>query len=117
MQNLGEELSVSVNSEYAQCENCGISAEVDSGKLGAIRAVYESAQRRIRLNSAAGYKDTINQLQTIPFVSDTRLLATGGAIYIAVHLYRGDLSPKAVYGYYFGYISIRGLKKIGNIKS
>ncbi len=138
----GGKLHVSVNSEFAQCENCGNSAEIDSAELGRIREIYESANRKICLNSRAGYTDAINQLQTIPFVTEARdkialcetrlaeiketeakraeiqeqtdkndaktgiiimvlillviLLAAAGAVYIAVHLFRGDLSPKAV---------------------
>ena len=32
----------------------------------------KSAERKIRLRSVAGYTDAINQLQTIPFVSEAR---------------------------------------------
>lgn len=159
----GGRLSISVNSEYAQCENCGSSAEVSPEELGRIRTIYESALRKIRLNSAAGYKDAINQLQTIPFVSEAQdkidlcekrlaeikeaeakraevqeqtdkndtktgiviivlimlviLLAIAGAIYIAVHLYRGDLSPKAVTAIVSVIVVFAVLTIIGKIKS
>lgn len=159
----GGKLSVSVNSGYAQCENCGNPAEIDPGELDRIRGIYESADRKIRLNSAAGYKDAINQLQTIPFVSEARdkiafcetrlaeikeaeakrteiqeqtdkndtktgiiiivlimlviLLVIAGAIYIAVHLYRGDLSPKAVTAIVSAIVVFAVLTIIGKIKS
>lgn len=159
----GGKLIISVNSEYARCENCGNTAEVDSGDLGEIRSVYESALRKIRLNSAAGYTDAINQLKTIPFVSeagdkiafcenrlaeikeaeakraeireqtdknDTKTgiiililfllviaFAIAGAIYIAVHLYRGDLSPKAVTAIVSVIVVFAVLTIIGKIKS
>ena len=159
----GGKLNISINSGYAGCGNCDNVTEVDSGELASIRSVYESAQRKIRLNSSDGYKEAISLLQTIPFVSeageriafcenrlaeikeaeakraeiqeqtdknDTKtgiiiiilillviLLAAAGAIYIAVHLYRGDLSPKAVTAIICAVAVFAVITIIGKIKS
>ena len=159
----GGKLSVSVNSGYAQCENCGNPAEIDPGELDRIRGIYESAERKICLRSVEEYSDAINQLQTIQFVNEAQdkiafcearltelkkaeakraeiqeqtdkndtktgiiiiimivlviLLATAGAIYIAVHLYRGDLSPKAVTAIVSVIVVFAIITAVGKIKS
>ena len=159
----GGKLIISIDSGYAECENCGSIFEVDSEELNKLRAVYQTAQRKIRHNSTAGYKEAINLLQTILFVSEAQnriefcearlaeikeseakraeakeqsekndkktgimiiillllviALAAAGAIYIAIHLYRGDLSPKAVTAIVSVLIVFTVLTIIGKIKS
>ena len=138
----GGDLLFSVHSEYASCENCGNNAEIDLQELGRIRRIYESAERKMRLNSKVGYKDAIIQLRSISFVSEAKekisfcenrlreiaeaeakraetekenaksetktgiiviillllvvLALIAGAVYIIIHLVRGDLSPTAI---------------------
>lgn len=70
--NCGGDFILSVNSQYAQCENCGNTASVDTEELAKIRKIYRSAERQMHLNSAAGYNEAVNILQPISFVSEAR---------------------------------------------
>lgn len=158
----GGRLIVSLGTGYATCENCGNASQPSAEELAKLRAAVKNAENRMRLNSAAGYEEALEQLRSISFVSeaqqkaelcrrrlnelrgkqaereknegaanksDTRigiiililfilliLLAIAGGVYVAVHLYRGDLSPKAVAAIVITVVIIAALLIAGNAR-
>lgn len=68
----GGQYILSVNSQVAECENCGKTDEVDIDTLSAIRKTYRSAEQKIHRNTAADYSEAINLLQGISFVKEAR---------------------------------------------
>ena len=67
----GGQYVLSVNTDYAKCENCGKTEKTDTDTFSHIRRIYTEAEQKIHLNSAEGYTEAIELLQSIPFVSET----------------------------------------------
>lgn len=68
----GGDLALSINSDYAVCENCGNKSDVDFQELGRIRRIYRDAELKTYTNSVDGYQNAISQLQTISFVTEAK---------------------------------------------
>lgn len=66
----GGKLIVSVNSKEAACDNCGNIAEISAEDFSEIKKAYRSAEQKMHLNTVSGYKDAINILQAISFVTE-----------------------------------------------
>lgn len=70
----GGKLNIRIGSELAVCENCGNSAGVDPADAARFSAVYREAERAMRRNSAAGYREAIRTLQEIAFIREAEEL-------------------------------------------
>ena len=159
----GGRLIVSVDTGFAQCENCGNAFPAEPEELAKLRSALTKADLKMRLNTVAGYEDALELLRSISFVSEARqkaelcnerlselrekqsgriknekaankndtkigviilvllilliLLALAGAVFAAVHLFRGDLSPEAVTAIVVVAVIIAVLIIIGKIRS
>lgn len=70
----GGKLNIRIGSELAVCENCGNSAGVDPADAARFSTVYREAERAMRRNSAAGYREAIRTLQEIAFIREAEKL-------------------------------------------
>ncbi len=68
----GGNLAYSLNSKFAVCENCGKTFEADFEELSKIQRLYRAAELKTYVNSADGYREAINQLQSISYVKEAR---------------------------------------------
>lgn len=71
----GGKLNIRLGAEYAVCGSCGNTCECDPADIARFRAVYRSAERAMRLNTAAGCREAIARLETIPFVEGSEDLS------------------------------------------
>ncbi|MBR3179425.1 MAG: hypothetical protein IKF49_07950 [Clostridia bacterium] len=60
------------DSGLAVCESCGKTVDADPADVQKYREIFGSAERAMRLHSAAGYEDAIRLFGSIPFVSGAK---------------------------------------------
>ena len=71
----GGKLNIKNRAEFAVCDSCENVIELDPSEVSRIRAVYQSVERLIRLDSASGYRKAIDELEEIAFISEARELS------------------------------------------
>lgn len=68
----GGKLNIKIGAEFAECDSCGKVTGIDPADAAKFRAVYQSAERFMRLDSVDGCRKAIDQLETIAFVDGAR---------------------------------------------
>ena len=71
----GGTLEISLLSGEAVCEACGNRARVDFDRTAEYRRIYHEAEKAACLNTAAGYAEAIELLESISFVKEAKLRA------------------------------------------
>ncbi len=68
----GGTLEISLLSGEAVCEACGNRARVDFDRTKEYRRIYHEAEKAACLNTAAGYAEAIELLESISFVKEAK---------------------------------------------
>nr|MCR4594281.1 hypothetical protein [Clostridiales bacterium] len=69
--NCGGQYLISLDSDFAQCANCGHTDNVDPDFSIHIRRIITEAEQNIHSNSEEGYAEAIRLLRSVPFVPES----------------------------------------------
>lgn len=64
----GGNILINTQSGTAVCDSCGNAADIDKATVEKYKSVYETAKRKMRLNSSKTYNEAIEILNGITFV-------------------------------------------------
>ncbi len=68
----GGRLNITIGSAYAVCSSCGNLTELDQKDVEKFRGIFDHAKNSVSLNTIAGYKDAIRELDQISFIEEAR---------------------------------------------
>lgn len=68
----GGRLNIKIGSAYAACSSCGNLTELDQNDVEKFRGIFDHAKNSVSLNTIAGYKDAIRELDQISFIEEAR---------------------------------------------
>ena len=68
----GGKMLFSVNSDHAECENCGHTADADPDSLAKVRKAYRNAESKMHLNTEDGYNEAISRFQALDFIKEAK---------------------------------------------
>lgn len=71
----GGKLNIKNRAEFAVCDSCGNITGLDPAYVAKIRAIYQSVEHLMRLNSTGGYRKAIRDLEAIAFIDEARELS------------------------------------------